>query len=150
MQLLFDENVPRQLVEAIRAFMRNHQCDHVIDKSWSGTKDLDLYPRAAEHGYQAVVTNDVKQMKRQLEVEAIAKSGLHRIEYRQKHPGLEGLGLAIGTVSAALPLAVKELEQAAGQLMIQLRAVNPGSRERLKIINPRTDPPAFWPSSKDV
>jgi hypothetical protein len=42
-------------------------------------KDLQLYEKAANAGFQLVVTDDAKQLNRKPEVEAIAKSGLHRV-----------------------------------------------------------------------
>ena len=74
-------------------------------KGWAGTRDIDLYARAAEEGFHAILTNDTKQLSRPMEVVATAESGLHRIEYRQnhKHGGLVGLGAAIATVCAGLP-----------------------------------------------
>jgi hypothetical protein len=56
------------------------------------------------------VTNDAKQMNRKLEVEAIAESGLHRIQYPHRQDGLAGLGLATATVCAALPSVLQELD----------------------------------------
>ena len=40
----------------------------------------DMYGKAKEAGFEVVVTNDAKQMNRKLGVEAIAESGLHRIQ----------------------------------------------------------------------
>ncbi|MET8050256.1 hypothetical protein ABZU75_21920 [Streptosporangium sp. NPDC005286] len=51
-------------------------------------------------GFQVILTNDARQMQRPREVEAIAASGLHRIEYPHKHPGM------IATVAAGLPAAL--------------------------------------------
>ena len=66
-------------------------------------------------GFEVVVTNDAKQMNRKLEVAAIAKSGLHRVQYPHKQDGLTGLGLAMATVWAALPSVLRELADADGQ-----------------------------------
>jgi hypothetical protein len=61
---------------------RSHDVQHVTDlPGWSSTKDLHLYGKAKDAGFQVVVTNDAKQMNRRLEVKAIAESGLHRIQY---------------------------------------------------------------------
>jgi hypothetical protein len=50
---------------------RSHDVQHVIDvQGWSGTKDLQLYEKAAGAGFELVVTNDAKQMNRKPEVEA--------------------------------------------------------------------------------
>lgn len=114
----------------------------------AGTKDVALYQRAAEEGFHAILTNDEKQMHRRLEVEAIAKSGIHRIQYAHNAKGLHGLGVAIGTVCAGLPLALAEIEQADSQRLIQLRGIDPTVASRLKIIDPGQAPPKFWPGNK--
>lgn len=112
---------------------------------WSGTKDLDLYRRAAHEGFQAILTNDEKQLQRASEVEAIATSGIHRVQYAHKHKGLVGLGVAIGTCCAGLPLALNALEAADSQRLIRLTGVDPTAAARLKIIDPAVEPPKYWP-----
>lgn len=77
MKLLLDENVPAPMTLTVKTLpRRSHDVQHVIDiPGWSGTKDLQLYAKAKEAGFQLVVTNDAKQMNRRSEVEAICKSG---------------------------------------------------------------------------
>lgn len=96
-----------------------------------------------------MLTNDTKQLSRSAEVVAIARSGLHRIEYRQnnKHGGLVGLGTAIATVCASLPHALAELADTDGQRLIALNAVDPSQQNRVRITDPRTSPPKFWPTA---
>lgn len=114
MKLLLDENVPRPMAEIVRILLKAHDVIHVHElKDWTGTKDIELYARAKAEGFNVVITNDTKQLSRPLEVAAIATSGLHRIEYRQnnKHGGLVGLGTAIATVCAALPMLCPNSKQ---------------------------------------
>src|SRR5580700_20511 len=92
------------MTSTVRTLLRrSHDVKHVTDMpGWSGTKDLHLYGKAKDAGFQVVVTNDAKQMNRKLEVEAIAKSGLHRIQYPHKQDGLGGGGSLCGaSVGAA-------------------------------------------------
>src|SRR5690349_7080892 len=125
-----DENVARPLAEALRAFLTAHRLDHLTElDGWAGTADVDLYKRAAQDGYSAILTTDGRQMQRPNEVAAIAASGVHRIEYSQRHAGLVGLGVAIGTVCAGLPLALAELTQASSQLLVKLNGINPAPRD---------------------
>ena len=84
-------------------------------------------------------------MNRKLEVEAIAQSGLHRIQYPHKQDGLAGLGLAVAAVCAALPLVLQELAVADGQRLVALKGIDPGRDHRYGVRNPATDPPKFWP-----
>lgn len=123
MKLLLDENVPAPMTSTVKTLLRrSHDVQHVIDvPGWSGTKDLQLYAKAKEAGFQLVVTNDAKQMNRKSEVEAIAKSGLHRVQYPHRQNGLGGLGLAMATVCAALPSVLQELAAADGQRLVTLR-----------------------------
>jgi hypothetical protein len=122
-----DENVPYPLITALRSFVVRHHLEHVTEIGWSGTKDLDLYRRAAHEGFQAILTNDEKQLQRASEVEAI------------------GLGVAIGTCCAGLPLALNALEAADSQRLIRLTGVDPTAAARLKIIDPAVEPPKYWP-----
>jgi hypothetical protein len=146
-KLLLDENVPAPITSTIKTVLRrSHDVQHVIDMpGWSGTKDLHLYGKAKDAGFQVVVTNDAKQMNRKLEVEAIAKSGLHRIQYPHKQDGLAGLGLAMAVVCAALPSVLQEVAAADGQRLVTLKRIDPGRDHRYGIRNPATDPPKFWP-----
>ncbi|GHJ49576.1 hypothetical protein Cs7R123_69180 [Catellatospora sp. TT07R-123] len=147
MKILLDENVAMPLTNALRSFLFTHDLRHVSEEAaWSGTPDVELYKRAAQEGYDAVLTTDAKQMQRANEVAAIAASGIHRIEYSQRHAGLVGLGVAIGTVCAGLPVALAELADAPSQQLVYLQGVDPTSRARLKMTDPATSPPKFWPA----
>ncbi|MBD0673084.1 DUF5615 family PIN-like protein [Streptomyces sp. CBMA156] len=152
MRILLDENVPLPLAHMARLLVKQHELRHVAEiDGWAGTKDIELYTRAASAGFQVVITNDGKQMSRPLEVAAIAASGLHRVEYRHnhKHGGLVGLGVALATVCAGLPHALGELEKATGQLLISLTSVDPTRQSRLRIVDPFASPPKHWPTSGD-
>lgn len=147
-RLLLDENVSRPLHQAITAFVLHHEIVHLLDLDrWSGTKDEKLYPRAAAEGFHVVLTNDARQMQRPREVEAIATSGLHRIEYPHRHPGLIGIGLAIATVAAGLPVALALLAEADEQRLATLRGIDPTPASRLRIVDPTVSPPKYWPDS---
>lgn len=147
MKLLLDENVPAPITSTVKALLRrSHDVQHVIDlPGWSGTKDLHLYGKAEDAGFEVVVTNDAKQMNRRLEVEAIAKSGLHRVQYPHRQNGLAGLGLAMATVCAALPSVLRELADADGQRLVTLKSIDPGRDHRYGVRDPAIDPPKFWP-----
>lgn len=147
MKLLLDENVPAPITSTVKTLLRrSHDVQHVIDMpGWSGTKDLHLYGKAKDAGFEVVVTNDAKQMNRKLEVEAIAESGLHRIQYPHKQDGLAGLGVAIAIVCAALPSVLRELATADGQRLVTLKGIDPGRDHRYGVRDPATDPPKFWP-----
>jgi homoserine dehydrogenase len=146
-KLLLDENVPAPITSTVKTLLRrSHDVQHVIDLAgWSGTKDLQLYAKAKDAGFQVVVANDARQMNRKLEVEAIAKSGLHRIQYPHKQDGLAGLGLAMATVCAALPSVLAELATSDGQRLVTLKGIDPGRDHRYAVRDPASDPPKLWP-----
>ncbi len=147
MKLLLDENIPEPMSSTVKTLLRrSHDVQHVNDMpGWSGTKDLHLYGKAKEAGFQVVVTNDARQMQRKLEVEAIAKSGLHRVQYPHRQDGLAGLGLAMATVCAALPSVLQELALVDGQRLVTLKGIDPGRDHRYGVRDPAIDPPKFWP-----
>lgn len=127
-----------------------HEVVHVHDlDGWAGTKDVELYGKARAEGFEAIITNDGKQLSRPLEVRAIADSGLHRIEYRtnHKHGGLVALGTAIATVCAALPHALDDLAGADGQRLVFLTSIDPSRNSRLRITDPVAEPPKHWPAA---
>jgi predicted nuclease of predicted toxin-antitoxin system len=68
-KLLLDENVPAPMTSIVKTLLRrSHDVKHVNDMpGWSGTKDLRLYDKAMDAGFQIVVTNDARQMNRKLE-----------------------------------------------------------------------------------
>jgi PIN like domain len=128
-KLLLDENVPAPMTSTVKTLLhRSHDVQHVIDvPGWSGTKDLQLFEKAAKAGYQVIAT---KQLNRRPEVEAIARSGLHRVQYPHRQNGLVGLGLAVATVCAALPSALQELATSDGQRLVTLKGIDPGRDHR--------------------
>ncbi|GAA1610020.1 DUF5615 family PIN-like protein [Catellatospora bangladeshensis] len=149
MKVLLDENVARPLSDVLKSFLerKGHRIDHVHDLDWSGTKDVELYQRATAEGYHVILTSDEKQLKRAPEVAVIAASGIHRIQY--SHPsrgGLVGIGVAIGTVTAGLAVALDELAEAPSQLLIKLRGIDPSRSSRILVTDPAQDPPPHWPA----
>lgn len=147
MKLLLDENVPVPMTLTVKTLLsHSHEIQHVAEvPGWRGTKDLQLYVKAREAGFQLIVTNDARQMNRRSEVEAIASSGLHRVQYPHRQNGLAGLGLALAAVCAALPAVLQELATADGQRLVTLRAIDPGRDHRYAVRDPASDPPRFWP-----
>lgn len=149
MKILLDENVPSPLASALTTLLRrDHEVVHVIQiEGWSGTKDQTLYDLATKAGFQLVLTNDIRQMQRSHEVEAIARSGLHRVQYRQRHNGLVGVGLAMAALCGSMPILLGELEAVDGQRLVELKSLDPGPRQRFSLRDPVTDPPKHWPHS---
>jgi hypothetical protein len=131
MKLLLDEDVPVQLVEPLRRLLRGHQ-------------DRFLLPDASGKGYDALLTNDGAQLDSAEETRAIRDSGMHHIRYRHDtRRGIDGLTLAMAAVMAAIRPAVRELDDAHSQLLVEIQAIQP--TKRYKITDPQVDPPPYWP-----
>jgi PIN like domain len=144
MKLLLDEDVPVQLIEPLRRLLREHQVDHVQDLGWKGKKDHFLLPDATGKGYNALITNDSAQLDNAAETRAIRDSGIHHIRYRHDtRRGVDGLALAMASVMAAIRPVLRELDNADGQRLVEIHAIQPTKRYR--IIDPRVDPPPYWP-----
>ncbi|MFG1904642.1 DUF5615 family PIN-like protein [Micromonospora carbonacea] len=144
MMILLDEDVPRQVVEVLRQVLRGHQVDHVHLINWSGKKDNFLYRDAAKCGYHVIVTNDAAQMADPDECREVKRSAMHRISYRQRHPGLKGLAFAVGSLVAAMPDVIAELDNADGQRLVAITGINP-AKKRYQITDPQRYPPTYWP-----
>lgn len=142
MKILLDEDVPLQLVEALRHVLKGHGVEHVHGLGWTGKKDKQVLADAARAGFEMLVTNDSAQLDDPDETSFIKTSGLHHVTYRHKHPGLRGLALALGSLLAALPEVVHRLDSERGQRLITVRSIEP--RDRFKMVDPRKDPPRYW------
>ena len=63
---------------------------------------------------------------------------MHHVRYRQRHEGVVGLELALGSIIAAMPMVVNELEEATQQMLVRITAVDP--IRRYVLTDPRTAP----------
>jgi hypothetical protein len=143
MRLLIDEDTAVQVVEPLRHVLLGHVVAHISDLSWKGKKDLRVLPDARDAGYHVLITRDRAQFSDPRECDAIKKSGLHHIRYAQR-PGSRGLALALGSIIAAMPMVMEELEIASGQRFVQIVSIE--SRRRFEITDPRRTPPSpYWP-----
>lgn len=63
---------------------------------------------------------------------------MHHIRYRHDpRRGIDGLALAVGAVLAAIRPVVRELDDAQGQRLVEIQAIQPA--KRYKITDPRVD-----------
>lgn len=107
-------------------------------------KDLNLFADATGK-FDALVTNNYRQLQDPYETKAIKKSGLHHISYPHRVPGLPGLALCVGAVIAAMPLIVQDLENAGAQRLVTVKGLGGSPSARYIITDPRRDPPEYWP-----
>jgi hypothetical protein len=129
--------------------LSGHEVVHVDDLRWKSKKDLNLLPDAAGKGFDAILTNDSKQLDDAEECRAIRDSGMHHIRYRQQTGrgetgGLTGLALAMGAILAAMRQVVRDLEQSDGQRLVLIHEIR--NERRHDATDPAVDPPAYWPS----
>lgn len=143
MRILLDEDVPVQALAVLRHLLRGHLVEHVAEMSkWRGKKDIPMIRDAAAKGYQMLVTNNIKQFDDPDETEAIRRARIHHVVYGQRRPGPKGLGLAIGSLVAAMPMVVTQLETVESQRLVSIHGLDPD--RRYKVTDPRRDPPRYW------
>jgi hypothetical protein len=147
MRVLVDENTAVQLMGPLNHLLPAHQVDHISQIGWKGKKDRTLLRDARQAGYDVFLTRDHNQLSDPDETRAIKDSRLHHVRYSQRHEGLAGLAVAIGSVIAAMPAVMAILEEANSQRLVRIVSVDPG-RLRFEIIDPRQDPPNYWPSRR--
>jgi hypothetical protein len=144
MRILLDEDTPVQLIEALRHLLPVHRVDHVsLLNQWSGKSDQAVYADAKRR-YQVIITKDRNQLNDPVHARIVSDSRLHRIAFKQRHPGLDGLAIAMGSVIVAIVQVINELERAERQLLVHITGIDP-NRRRYEIVDPRTDPPTYWP-----
>lgn len=144
MRILVDENTAVQILDALRHLLPKHKVDHVTELKWSGKKDVQVLLDASGKGYDVFLTKDGRQLDDPDETDAIKRASIHHVRYSQKEKGLTGLGLAMGAILAAMPLIVRELEEAKGQRIVHVRGLSPTSHQRFESVDPRRAPPKYW------
>lgn len=142
MRILLDADTPVQMLTALKHVLPGHQVHHVHDLGWSSKKDVNLLRDATVRGYDVFVTNDSNQLDDPDETKAIKKSRLHHVRYRQAHPGLQGLALAIGAVVAAMPGVMAHLAETKGQRLVHIAGLDP--KNRYTSIDPKDKAPRYW------
>ncbi|HEX2498928.1 MAG TPA: DUF5615 family PIN-like protein [Actinomycetes bacterium] len=141
MEILLDEDVPLPLSPLLGRLLLSHRIKYAQELGWKGTKDSVVFRDASQRGFAAIVTNDKGQLNDPQLCDAIRRAGIHHIRYAQLN-GIEGLARAAGAIVAALPAVVRHLEQADGQRLVQIKAIDP--RDRFVSVDPRRDPPRYW------
>ncbi len=146
MHVLIDEDTAVQLLGPLAHLLPRHQVDHVTTIGWAGKKDRGVLADAKAGGYDVFLTRDRNQLSDPRECDAIKRSGLHHIRYRQRQEGAYGLGLALGAIIAAMPKVMEDLDQASSQRLVRITALDPAASRRFDITDPRREPPSpYWP-----
>jgi hypothetical protein len=143
MRVLVDEDTAVQLVEPLKHVLFGHEVAHIAHLSWKGKKDRQVLPDAKAAGFHMLITRDHAQFSDPAECDAIKKSGLHHVRYRQGQ-GTRGLALALGAIIASMPMVMEDLQKATGQRLILISAIDP--RRRFEMTDPqKTAPSPYWP-----
>jgi hypothetical protein len=138
MQVLVDEGMPMQLLAPLRR-NRGHVFDHIDDLNWKGRLDQPLFLAAAGRGYDTILTLDVNQLSDADECRALRRSGLHHISLQQGRSvrGLKGLARVIGSIVAAMPYLLEDLEASESQSIVELSLLS--ARRRHQLFDPRKE-----------
>jgi Domain of unknown function (DUF5615) len=146
MRVLLDEHVPIQMIDLLDHLLRGHDVTHVNAIRWRAKHDDYLIVDAAGRGFDVFVTNDRNQLSDPGELKTIKKSGIHHVRYTQRTKlGLRGLGLAMGALTAAMPMVIETLAAASGQRLVHITAIGHLPSDRFQTVDPHTTPPPYWP-----
>ena len=143
MKVLLDEDVPKPVVPLVEHLLRGHQVAYVPNLRWSGKKDVPLIGDAAQRGFTVFITQNVGQFNDPSECDAIKRSGMHHVSY-EVPSGLKGLGLASGSLCAAILPVVTELGLLSRQHIVKITGLDK-SRKRYEVTDPALQPPSpYW------
>jgi hypothetical protein len=143
MKVLLDEDVPVPLINLVRHILQGHTVNHVYEVGWKGKSDVDIYKDARTHGYDMVITNNIRQLNDPVECDAIKKSRKHLVLYNMEE-GLQGLALASGAICAAIRPVVEDLATRSRQHVVRITGLASHKR-RYAISDPAEDPPSpYW------
>lgn len=134
MRFLFDENMTLGLVKNLASVAPWHDFSHVTDEGLRGTEDVNLLPRISRIGFDAIITDDRRQLGRPDEKKAILDSGLHWITLRRSNvEGFHGVAAETASLSAAFPHILDALEKADQQLKIVIKGVQRERTQRITV-----------------
>lgn len=135
MKFLFDENVPNVVTTSLSSIYpaRTHQFLHVSEVGLDGALDPELYSALPDLGFDAIVTEDRRQLRDHLE--EIVASGVHWIGYKSKQSlrGQEAFTYKTATIVAGMDHVVGVLRNSDEQQLIQMYGVGLGRQERIKV-----------------
>lgn len=136
MKFLLDENVPPTVADAVRSIYLTHEwiSAHEDRGTYCGVDDLDLFEVLANHGFQALVTQDKNQLKVPEERAGLVAAGLHWIGFKAKKAGgLRGLSLQSATLISGLSFVIDDWRPEPHAY--QLTGVPSDASQRVKIFN---------------
>lgn len=134
MRFLFDENMTVGLPGNVSAVAPWHEFEHVNDVGLREAPDVDLLPRAAGLGFDAIITDDRRQLVVEREREAIRESGLTWITLRRTNAkGLPGIAAESASLIAALPHIVAVIQESPEPRLIRVKGVGRDAGQRITV-----------------
>jgi hypothetical protein len=111
MRVLLDENIPVPLKAPLRLLEPGHEFRHVLDEGWQGIPDPDLFRRARDGGFDALVALDRNQLSYRDEWLALKRANIHHISIRQTRSttGKHGMLRVLASLAAAIPRVLDDL-----------------------------------------
>lgn len=138
MRFFIDETSDPDLASHLSRIWPVHGYSTYLDESLSGTLDTDLFPKVAERGFDAIITEDRRQLNtHSVEYAALCDSALHWVGHPQVPlPGPKGFALRTAAVIAGFPFVLDELRAAdSGRLAIYINGVYRENHQRIKTLN---------------
>lgn len=136
MKFMIDENIPQTVAALLSATYpaSRHQFTHVYDVDWGSEKDDPLIDAIARHGYDALITEDRRQLKDH--APALVRAGIHWIGYKSKTrlSGSAAITSKTATIVAAMDLVIAEIEGAVDQVFMNLHNIPLERGQRLRVI----------------
>jgi len=129
MRLLVDEGVPVQVLEPLRR-NKSHEFEHVTAVKWTGRKDVPLFMKAAQRGFEAIVSLDVDQLVEPTEWKALRASNLHHISLRQGRTvtGRTGVARVLASLIVSMPYVLSDLTEAGSQRIVEISLLSATAR----------------------
>ncbi|MET4003502.1 hypothetical protein ABIB48_002227 [Arthrobacter sp. UYCu511] len=129
MKFFIDENISPRLAEPLGVIYKGHEFGTATTEGTASILDEDLFPLIRSRGYDAIITKDGQQLRRDTERRAIFDQGLHWIGYKMKaQPGVLGFAIESSTIVAGLAYFFADVRQEPHAYEVKGMTTEPGQR----------------------
>lgn len=135
MKFFIDENLPPLLAKPISTLFRQHTFRTFKDENLGGTKDIPLFDELRSRRFDAIITNDAKQVVyNEPERRSLHENGLHWVGLsRPATSGLHLIAAWTAGVTAALPHILDSLaDPRSGPTWFAVIGIQIESRQRMR------------------
>jgi hypothetical protein len=134
MNFFLDENLKRTLCESLSTIAPFIGFKHSSDVGLNGIEDEQLFHQVVDRGFDAIITDDRRQLIVPTELASLRKSGLHWITFKRSSvSGIPGLSADAATIISGFPHILKALEEAERPQRIRVLGVPRESTQRIKV-----------------